>query len=215
MGTQKSGRNLRIGLVVIVAIIIWSGSFAINFQPNTLSVEVVAPAQRNILELYYDISQGFNENDVLRVEIPPSAKPVQVYWQLLPEAPLRAFRIDPGVQPGTMQLQRLQIQHVFVKLNRVVSLYEWTPGQWLKDFRPQQDVGEMILNQEAQLRITTTGADPQIEYVGDMAAVYASIKSTVWRFRLGAAIGGTLVCGGLLWLISGLLLRQRSEPARA
>lgn len=209
MGTQKPGRNLRIGLVVVAAIIIWGGSFAINFQPNTLSVEVIAPAQRNILELYYDRGQGFNEQDVLRVEIQPAATPVPVHWQLLPAEPLKTFRIDPGVQPGVLQMQRLQMQHVFAKLNMGVSLYEWTPGQWLKDFRPQQEISEMILNQEAQVKVTATGADPRLEYAGDMAAVYAAISSTILRLRLGLALGGSLIVGGLLWLISGLLLRQR------
>ncbi len=180
-----------------------------SLGPNTVSVEVDAPGERELWRAHYDKGEGlfvFNSGIILS-RVQPDPVSYTVHFHPLPAREIEIFAIGPYSPPGRVHISSVAIQARIPFFYPIrIPLYKWTGEQLIEDFFPFHDIGAFELS-NGLLALTVTDADPYFIFNGDWDAVLRAINRKLIPLRLAAAALGLI-------LLAGLALFIKSHPQR-
>lgn len=122
-----------------------------NDGPTILEFDVLS-SRDNLFQVFYDVGNGFNEKDSVRINVNAYEK----YQKL--EAPIpanvRSIRIDVGYLAG----ENVLLQNIKWKYNK--NTHMWNLSDIVRNAKRNPHIGEFSLLNSNELKITTTGQDP-------------------------------------------------------
>ena len=154
----------RLPLCMIVSFISWYLPF--RFAPALLTLDLVAP-ENGLFQVYFDMGAGFSERQSHKVEVQGSGLDRTVSFQV-PARGIRALRIDPGQQPGTVHLRAIGLRYAF-------GSYRWPSAEVSGSFRPLNQIGQFS-ESEGGFSVVSTGTDPMFTYIGDPEPVFELVR---------------------------------------
>lgn len=201
---------MKLGLVpriLIAAVVLLIGMLAvsrIHLTPNALSIEVLAPEQADLYQVFYDLGRGFNETDSISTTIQAGKLRATVHLFGFPALQITSFRINPGARPGTIRIASITLQHEFHRLRVRLPLHRWSGEQLIADFTPLHHFRDFTLTDEG-LALTSTGNDPYFAYHGEWQIALDSAANTSFRFLL-FLYGCCLLFAGAIYGILPIIL---------
>ncbi|MFF5993868.1 class I SAM-dependent methyltransferase [Lysinibacillus sp. KU-BSD001] len=103
------------------------------------------------VELFYDLGNGFNENDVIKLPIKEVGELVTYKYQL-PSLPIKAIRLDPSNSPGVGMISNFELRY----LEKNVSI------NLLKEMKPLNELS-LLEMKDSQFIFLSLNNDPQIK----------------------------------------------------
>ena len=128
----------------------------INFTTDKVVLRLEALSKHdNIFQIYYAMSNTFEENKSLKVETEGSSEKQNIDFVLPADFKGDQLRIDLGNLPDTIKIFRMLI----IGPN---NTYVWTPEQFRREFRPANQVSYYELGTDC-LNVLSTGNDPFVQ----------------------------------------------------
>jgi hypothetical protein len=167
--------------LICAAILILPSIFIVNvtfdrfFPDEYLRIEIVSPKNFDVYQTFYDVGNGYNEDDSIRVLVGRNSGIAQVDFKL-PGKEIGFIRIDPG---------GYRIGDVFI---RTISLHSgknvkiWYAGDILRDFHPMHDIGIFTIR-NGSLYMKTTGSDPYFGSKNRLATFPSRSPTPIGRFN--------------------------------
>jgi len=114
-----------------------------------IEIETEKPIQ---IQIYYDIGERYNERDK-RIQKVSGGNDFQQVRIRLPGNFIHSFRVDPLTTPGIVYIKSITLESLFGRN------YKWPAWKILKDFHPQNDIRQFILEGDL-LKVESIGIDP-------------------------------------------------------
>jgi exopolysaccharide production protein ExoZ len=159
-----SVRKILVLLFLISFLIITVKHFDNPFSVVTIRLQ---NEHNDVYDVFYDIGKSFNGDDMARVSLAGSGEYTKARF-LLPRDRMRQVRFDPGNRPGVVRIKS-------ITLGNIIPLYRWGPEDIVNDFLPANDIGTMIVKDDA-VYLQCTGIDPYIVSKIDFDEVYKRIN---------------------------------------
>jgi len=115
------------------------------------------------LRVYYDLGDGYGEKDK-RIVFVPGKDGFQRIKIRLPNRPLRSFRIDPMNHPGVVSIQSITLESLWSRS------YSWSADRIVKDFRPENDIGQFQIENNA-VAIRSVGMAPYFRLISPVPKI--------------------------------------------
>jgi len=139
----------------------------VNFHiPSTLIIAVKCQAG-DVYKLYYDIGNGYNEIDSIKVPIKKSDDFLLVRFKL-PLKEVKRIEIDLGNQLGTTEIKKISLQNINKE-------YSWALSNIVRDFQPIQNAINFRIENDV-LIFEKMNRNLYLEINGNFNNVFSSIS---------------------------------------
>ena len=128
------------------------------FSANGVIIEVMPGNCESDYQIFYDMGNGYNEDDSVKVPVVPVGDGVVKFKFNLPSFNIKKLRIDPGTKENISPIKSI----IFYKEN---SFYRFEAKDIVREFHPLNHI-EDFYEKDDLLYIKTSGCDPFFEYEG-------------------------------------------------
>ena len=136
---KKSFNKKKVAATFLAVILIVMAGLSLLPVKYSLTIAVANPSQNDVLQVFYDIGNGFNEADSKLITVPVVAMNVQdsttsLITVSLPAKKIQRLRIDPGTGPRTWNLKSIILESKLAGF--VLRSHTWLPEDIVRDFTP-------------------------------------------------------------------------------
>ena len=158
-------KSLLVSILLFIILILTVN--LVNFHiPSTLIILVKCQAG-DIYQLYYDIGNGYNEIDSIKVPIKKSDD-FSIMRFKLPLKEVKRIKIDFGNQLGTTEIKK-------ISLNNINKEYSWALSNVIRDFQPIQNAGNLRIENDV-LIFEKMDRNLYLEVDGNFNTIFGSIS---------------------------------------
>lgn len=192
---KKSFNKKKIAATFLAVILIAMAGLSLLPVKYSLTIEVANPSRNDVLQVFYDIGNGFNEADSKSITMPVVAMNVQdsatsLITIPLPAKNIQGLRIDPGTGPRAWNLKSIILESKLAGF--VLRSHTWLPEDIVRDFTPLHAIDTFSV-QNKKLFLNASGDDPYFGYKEDFRKVHKPLWKMARHFKM------------TLWIITAVL----------
>jgi hypothetical protein len=187
--STKSFDKKKMATTFLVGILIVMVGLSLLPIECSLTVDIVNPSRNDVLQVLYDIGNGFNEADSKRISLQVVAMNAQDAAISNISVPLPAKQINNiviimGMGPKTWNLKNILLESKLAGI--VLRSHTWLPEDIVRDFTPL-NANDTFSVQNKQLFFNVSGYNPYFGYKEDfrkvqnpMLAIARQVKVAIW-----------------------------------
>ncbi len=156
----------------------------LSFLPvkYSLTIEMANPPRNEVLQVFYDIGNGFNENDSTSV-LARSVQDATIFFirVSLPALKIKGIRIDPGARAGSWNIKSIALESRIAGF--VLGSHTWLSDDIARDFVPLHAI-DAFSARDGMLFLNAKADDPYFAYNGDFRKVQQPSRRMARHFKI-------------------------------
>jgi hypothetical protein len=162
--------KFKLSLRMWIGVILFLCSFFIlsgfDIYDISLKIEAQSKSASTYYQVFYDIGNGFNENDSTTIQINRNSQKLHSYEVSLPTEKIRQLRIDPGNTTGMVFFKSISFECNLWVFQTDYQLFHWFDDDISAKFKPKNNISRFEAN-NGMLNIDSIGNDPYFQYGGN------------------------------------------------
>jgi len=138
-------------------------------------VEMRADVSNDIFQVFYEIGNGYNENDSVTYNF-SNLRDFSLIKLNIPQIKIKSFRIDPMRQASDIKIKNMKLVYIRENTNKSKNIFEWDLKKVEDDFKYNEHISHFAFNKENNsLEIKPIGNDPNFYSVNDLSKIYKDL----------------------------------------
>jgi hypothetical protein len=160
-------------IVLALAILAFLALWAKNakFSQDWFVLTIEKPGVMGTFHLFYDLGEGFCEQNSVKANVTPREGDCQIYFPL-PDRSIRGLRIDSKIIEKTYRITSMRF-----------NKFEWKAGDIISSFKPGNDISQFKIEDDRVI-IVVTGSDPYFICSNDFSNIHAKFAKKISEIRL-------------------------------
>jgi hypothetical protein len=158
-----------LALGILVFLVLWAKNA--KFSQDWFVLTIEKPGVMGTFHLFYDLGEGFCEQNSAKVNVTPREGDCQIYFPL-PDRSIRGLRIDSKIIEKTYRIKSMRF-----------NKFEWKAGDIIRSFKPVNDISQFKI-EGGRVTICVTGSDPRFIFSNDFSNIYAEFAKKISEIRL-------------------------------